>query len=180
MVWEIIEALFTVALPVGIMSYLLVTWSIKTGRLTGQGDRKSQRAELKAMRKAQKAKKTKTKNPMHNKWLKFGGGFYGAVGLYTFLIIEIKEIVDFITGYEGVEATMATLGNSSLISTVVSFFVNSFMNFILAIAWPGFWGSKIHGNSILLWLGIAYGGYWLGMNIARSGNKINLNPLNED
>ncbi|MEE8295185.1 MAG: hypothetical protein V3R64_05695, partial [Sphingomonadales bacterium] len=135
MVWEIIEALFAVALPLGILSYLLVSWSIKTGRLSGEGDHKSQRAEIKAMRKAQKVKKTKTKNPIHNKWLKFGGRFYGAVGLYTFLIIEIREVVDFINGYESVEATMATLGNSSLIGTVISFFVNSLMNFIWAIAW---------------------------------------------
>lgn len=167
MVWEIIEALFKVALPVGIFSYLLVTWSIKTGRVSGKGDRSSLRTELKAMRKSRKAKSAKTKNPFHNKWLKFGGGFYGAVGLYTFLIIEIREIIDFINGYESVEATMATLGNSSLISTVVSFFVNSLINFIKAIAWPGFWAGELGSANILLWLGIAYGGYWLGMNIAR-------------
>ncbi|MEE8294825.1 MAG: hypothetical protein V3R64_03860, partial [Sphingomonadales bacterium] len=48
------------------------------------------------------------------------------------------------------------------------FFINSLMNFIWAIAWPGFWASEIKGANILIWLGIAYGGYRLGMKIARN------------
>lgn len=167
MVWEIIEALFAVGLPIGIFSYLLVSWSLKSGRLSGAGDHKSQRAEIKAMRKGRKVKGAKTKNPVHNKWLKFGGGFYGAVGLYTFLIIEIREVVDFVNGYESVEATFSNLGNSSFIEMAVSFFVNSLMNFIWAVAWPGFWAGELRSSNILLWLGIAYGAYWLGMNIAK-------------
>ena len=171
MVGEIIEALFAAALPLGILSYLLASWSIKTGRLSGKGDHKSMRAEIKALRKSGKVKGAKTKNPIHNKWLKFGGRFYGAVALYTFLIIEIREVGDFINGYESVEATIATLGNSSLISTVVSFFVNSLVNFIWAIAWPGFWAGEIQGEYLVIWLGIAYGGYRLGMFLARTRFK---------
>lgn len=179
MVWEIIEALFAVALPLGILSYLLVSWSLKTGRLSGEGDYKSQRAEMKALRKSRKIKGAKTKNPIHNKWLRFGGRFYGAVGLYTFLIIEIREVVDFINGYESVEATLSTLGNASLISTVISFFVNSLLNFIWAIAWPGFWAGEVKGANILVWLALAYGGYRLGMIIARKAKNNAPEPENE-
>lgn len=170
MMGEIIEALFAAALPVGILSFLLITWSLKSGRLTGANNR-ALRDQLKAMKKSRKAKEAKTKNPVHNKWLKFGGGFYGTVALYTFLIIEIREVIRFAQGYEGVEAAMAKLGNASFFDLAVNFFVNSLMNFIWAVAWPGFWAPKLHGAYVMVWFVIAYAGYWLGLNLARR-NKL--------
>ena len=162
--WEITEAVFGAAVPLGILAYLLFSWSYKSGRLERASGPKAHKEELRALKKNKKAK---TRNPVHNKWMKFGGGFYGAVGLYTFLVIEIREVIDFAQGYEGMDAMMATMGNTSFVDLAINFFINSFKNFIAAIAWPGYWPSEIDTNNIWLWGLIAYGGYWLGLQFAR-------------
>lgn len=167
MVGEIIEAVLKAALPLGVLSYFLFRWSLKAGRLEGVGDRKAFKAEMKAMKKSAKKKKAKSRNPVHNKWMKFGGGFYGLVGLWTFLVIEVKEVYDFATGYRGMDSLVETLSATSFVGLAVEFIVNSFQNFITAIVWPVYWPDVLDSERIWLWLIAGYGGYWLGMKAAR-------------
>ncbi len=164
---EIIEAVLKAALPLGVLSYFLFRWSLKAGRLEGAGDRKAFKAEMKAMKKSAKKKKAKSRNPVHNKWMKFGGGFYGLVGLWTFMVVEVKEVYDFATGYRGVDGLVETLSATSFVGLAVEFLVNSFQNFITAIVWPAYWPDVLDSERIWLWLITAYTGYWLGMKAAR-------------
>lgn len=164
---EILKALYTVALPVGVLSFLLFRWSVKSGRLSTGSDSRALKEELKAMKRGRKNNKTRSKNPLHNKWMRFGGGFYGAVGLYTFFLIEGREVIDLAQGYEGMDAMMASVGNASFADLLVQFFVNSLKNFISAVAWPGYWAPGLSGNAILVWFALTYGAYWLGMKLAR-------------
>jgi len=81
MTMEIIEALLKAALPLGALSYLLFRWSLKAGRLEGADDRRAFKENMKTLKKNRKAK---SRNPLHNKWMKFGGGFYGLMGCGRF------------------------------------------------------------------------------------------------
>jgi hypothetical protein len=164
---EIIEAVLKAALPLGVLSYFLFHWSLKAGRLEGAGGRKAFKAEMKAMKKSAKKKKARSRNPVHNKWMKFGGGFYGLVGIWTFLVVEVLEVYDFATGYRGMNGLVETLSTTSFISLAVDFFINSIMNFVTAIAWPAYWPDVLSSENIWIWLFAAYGGYWIGMKIAR-------------
>ena len=157
------QALLKAALPVAALTFLLFYWSFKTGRLTGAGGKKGLEAELKALQAGEK-KGEKTKNPVHNKWMEFGGGFYGVIALFTFIIIEALEVWDFAANFAGVSQTLQSLG----IELVIGFFVESIMNFIAAIAWPAYWIAEIDTGHIWLWFLLAYGGYWAGMKLARS------------
>lgn len=168
MIAEIFEALFKAALPLGILSYFLFHWSLASGRLGDITGRKAFKNELKRMkREAKAAKKAGQKhpsgNPLHNKWLKFGGGFYGLVALWTFAVIEIQEVYQFFMDFTGLSGIVDKLG----LDLFISFFVNSLLNFIRAIAWPGYWPEVLDSSRILLWLIIAYAGYWAGMRAAR-------------
>ena len=164
---EIIEALLKASLPLGLLSFILYRWSYKTGRLDGSGDRKARKAEMKALRKGARKKNAKTKNPVHNKWMKFGGGFYGLVGMWTFLVVEVLEVYDFATGYEGMDGLVDTLSTLSVFGLLIEFFINSLKNFITAVAWPGYWPDVLQSGQIWVWLLAAYGGYWIGMKAAR-------------
>ena len=72
-------------------------------------------------------------DPVLEKWFSFGGGFYGLVALYTWLVIEWNEVWNFLTDLPGI---VFSFDLGSLISLVISFFIESLMNFITAIAWP--------------------------------------------
>lgn len=165
---DFFEAIFKAALPLGIVSYFLFHWSLTSGRLGDITGRKAFKSELKRMkREAKAAKKAGQKhasdNPLHNKWLKFGGGFYGVVALWTFVVIEMQEIYSFFMDFTGLSGIVEKLG----LGMVIDFFVNSLVNFIRAIAWPAYWPDVLRGNNPLLWLIVGYAGYWAGMRIAR-------------
>jgi hypothetical protein len=43
------------------------------------------------------------------------------------------------------------------------------MNFVTALAWPGYWMSEVGASAIWIWFLAAYGGYWLGARAALAG-----------
>ena len=101
-------------------------------------------------------------DPVLEKWLSFGGGFYGLVALYTWLVIEWDEVWGFLSDLPGI---VFSFDMGSLISLVINFFIESLMNFIAAIAWPMYWIGTA-GNP-WVWIVVAYGGYWLGIKAAQ-------------
>jgi hypothetical protein len=187
MIAEFFRALFSAGIPVAVTSYLLAWWALKNGyferadsvkgleqevkRLTGKKSRKD-RKRLKKLAASdpeyadsgqEKQQPGRHKmNPVHNKWLSFGGGFYGVVALITYTVIELGEIRDFIVNLGGF---FQMLSNLSL-NLIIGFIVNSFMNFFWAIAWPAYWLSEISSSHIWIWFLLAYGGYWAGTRYA--------------
>ena len=101
-------------------------------------------------------------HPAHSKWLAFGGGFYGVVGLVTYAVIECIEIRDFFANFEGIIHFLQEISFELLISLLI----NSIMNFVAAIAWPFYWITNIHSQHIWLWFFAAYGGYYAGTRFA--------------
>jgi hypothetical protein len=185
---ELIRALFQAGLPVALASYVLVWWALKNdylGNASGLGDMEREFKRLsknkkkngkngngKALRRGARkllgAEPEESEapagkmNPVHNKWLAFGGGFYGVVALLTYAVVELGEIRDFIARYDGFFSMISQFSFNMLIEVIV----NAFVNFIVAIAWPVYWMSDISGPYIWVWFAVAYAGYWLGGNLA--------------
>ncbi|MCH7507494.1 MAG: hypothetical protein IID60_09350 [Proteobacteria bacterium] len=101
-------------------------------------------------------------NPVHNKWLSFGGGFYGVVALLTYAVVELGEIRDFITQFDGFLSFISDI----TVGLFIGLFIDSIMNFIVAIAWPVYWLSDIRSDHIWIWFVAAYAGYWAGTRFA--------------
>jgi hypothetical protein len=99
---------------------------------------------------------------LHNKWLKFGGGFYGVVGLLTYAVVEAGELWNFAIGFESIWMLMSKFGLDALINLAV----NALRNFIVAVAWPAYWLSNIDSQYVWLWFLAAYGGYWASARLA--------------
>lgn len=187
MLLEILRAIAVAGLPVGLATYALVWWSLRQGyidpaitvkeveqrfkriskeRSAARKDRKRRRSDRDAERsptpQALAALGQPGMNPVHAKWLKFGGGFYGVVGLLTYAVVELKELRDFFMGFESLSTLFAQFGLDMLIGLLIE----AVRNFVVAIAWPVYWLSEIRSNYIWAWIIVAYGAYWAGAKLA--------------
>jgi hypothetical protein len=176
MIEEFFRALFQAGIPVAITSFLLAWWALKNGYIDSVSGLKEFEIEVKRLSKAKSNnKKNKSHgkeegkpegvhqmNPVHNKWLRFGGGFYGVVGLLTYAVVELGEIRDFFVQFDG----LTSLISGMTAELLIGFFVNSIINFIVAITWPIYWLSDIRSDYIWIWFVLAYLGYWAGSRFA--------------
>jgi hypothetical protein len=185
MVLEFFRALLLAGLPVGLTSYFLFSWALRRRPPGSVTSLKALQRELKLQSKERAKERAKQKKEnkrdlaavfaegahfsrdsqldlIHNKWLTFGGGFYGVVGLLTYAVVEFSELWDFAMGFENIWALIAQFG----LDTLINLLVEALRNFIVAIAWPAYWMSEIQTGRIWLWLVVAYAGYWAGARLA--------------
>lgn len=181
MVLEFFRALLLAGLPVGLTSYFLFSWALRRRPPAAVTSLKALQRELKQQSKEKAKRKKANKRDfaavlaegahfsrdsqldlIHNKWLTFGGGFYGVVGLLTYAVVEFSELWDFAMGFENVWALIAQFG----LNTLVNLLLEALRNFIVAIAWPAYWMSEIQTGRIWLWFVVAYAGYWAGARLA--------------
>ena len=160
MLAELFIALFKAALPVGIAAYLLVWWALRREYLGEVQTLKDVEREVKRLAKDKESKKNG--DPVHRKWLALGGGFYGVVALLTLVHIELNEILDFFAGFEG----LANLGQYISVGALVGLLIETLMNTFWSLAWPVYWLSDVRTDYVWLWFAAAYGGYWVGSEIA--------------
>lgn len=163
MISEFFIALVKAGLPVGLASYGLVWWALRNDYLSHEGNIKSFEKEAKKRRKDKSLKKG---DKLHKKWLAFGGGFYGVVGLLTYAVVELREIRDFVAQLGGLLELIRHIS----IDLVIRLFIDALQNFIVAIAWPAYWLGEIRSNHIWVWFLAAYGGYWAGTHMALRQN----------
>ena len=190
MIAELFRAVFLGAPPVAVTSFLLTWWALKHdyfGRITSLRELEDKvRQHTKAVKAKKKENKRRKKgrssgksgalgwagagatpadrkfHPAHSKWLAFGGGFYGVLGLLTYAVIECVEIRDFFANFDGLVHFLRTISFDLLVNLLI----NSIMNFVAAIAWPFYWMTNIHSQHIWLWFLAAYGGYYAGTRFA--------------
>ena len=163
-------ALLKAGLPVGLAAYLLVWWALRNGRLGSAGTLGEVEKEIKSQTKDKERKKQA--DLVHRKWLTMGGGFYGVVAVLTLVWIELWEIIDFITGFEG----FGTLAGLFSINTLINLFIETLMNTLSALVWPLYWLGSTQGAG-WIWILAAYAGYWVGCNLAlRQHREPSQNP----
>lgn len=172
MLGVVVNLLVTVMLPVGALSFGMVWWALDRGHVEGNRGSRALNREIKALAKARKRNRKggddagsggPGTDPMHRKWLKFGGGFYGMVALYTYLRIEWRDLSDFVAGLGG----LAELLERFNVGMLVNLLLEAMFNFVVAVAWPVQWLVARPPAHALLWVVAAYAGYWLGMQLAQ-------------
>ncbi len=160
MIRELIIAIIKAGIPVALASYAVVWWALKNDHLGPVLSLKDLEKEVKRQKKDKESKSNG--DLIHNKWLAFGGGFYGLVGLMTYVVVELREIRDFFMGFESFSALLSALS----LDLFIDLLIDALTNFIVAIAWPMYWMSDIAGEYIWIWFAVAYGGYWAGAKYA--------------
>lgn len=162
---ELFWALLILGLPMMVLTLAMVYWALYRGIVGTTDGVDALSKEIGAFGKARKKQKKKpVMNPLHHKWFEFGGGFYGLTALYTYLLIEFDEVIDFITS---IPSVIWRFDIGAAISLLVSFFINALMNFIAAISWPVFWMREGGSGNFWLWLLVAWASYWAGLRLAQ-------------
>ena len=83
----------------------MVWWALKNGHFGEALDADKLKGEIAAMAKAHKKSKRaerRSRHPLQRKWASFGGGFYGLVALYTWILIEWDDVADFLSGLSAI------------------------------------------------------------------------------
>lgn len=145
--------------PMVALSWFIFTWLFSAGEIDREADHKTITSRLKNMKKVVADKENQNANYVYEKWTWFGSGFYGLAGLWTFAVIEIAQFFSFIFNFPGFEA----LFGDGIIDFIVTFFINQLSNVIQAFVWFTYWPS----DSIIIWMLVAYLGYWVGVELAR-------------
>lgn len=171
MIIEILKATLIAALPVFILTYMLVSRAIVSGKLSDFSDNKSLGKAMKSMNSDHKKNKKINQNKLGigetatNKWLFFGGGFYGLMAFGTYVFIEVGEIGAFLLGL--IDFTWAQFWSRLSIDLLVNFFINSIMNLVDAFVWFRFWRQEISMQNGWIWLIAAYFGYVIAAHGAK-------------
>ncbi len=193
MLTEIIRAAVLGATPVAAFTFLVLQWSVAAGKLAPFSDGKSLEKQYKDQKKARKAEKKaaksakqesgdaeeKPRKPLfdkntrddffHNKAMFFGGGFYGTMALFTYVIIEIDEIWQFL----GVVFTPGAWFQNLGFDLIINFFINSIMNIVNAFIWFKTLDDYVRIGNGWIWLGAAYLGYMAGVRlVAEAGDEV--------
>ncbi len=164
---EVFWALLMVTVPITAFTLMLVSWSFRKGFFQETLDTKALEREMKAM--SRKGKKNKTEestvqHPLQKKWAKFGGGFYGIVAFFTYIVIEVTDVITMIVNFGGFFDFLRQLD----FNVIINLLVEAVTNFITAMIWPMYWMKRIDTNEVWIWFGMAYAGYWLGLKLAQA------------
>lgn len=187
---ETLRAALLGALPIACFTFLTVQWSIVSGRLPRFSDAKDLQSKFKKIRNdAKEAKKKAKQNKqagqsqteieirekepffhkrkggdiLYSKLLFFGGGFYGTMALFTYMIIEVDEILAFFGKIIDVTHWQFTFS----IQFLVDLFVNSIMNIVAAFIWFQTLPKYVDVNNGFIWIAAAYLGYLGGVHFTQ-------------
>lgn len=167
---EVFWALFLVGVPVGVFTLALVWWALQGGHFKESLDTGALIREIKAMSRNNKKKKKNgaeeaaiTLHPLQKKWARFGGGFYGIVAFFTYIVVEVREIFTMIMHLGGFIEFIKQLD----FDVIIQMFVQALMNFISAMVWPFYWMKRIDTDQVWVWFVMAYAGYWAGLKLAQ-------------
>lgn len=156
-------ACIMLGLPMVAISWFLFSWLFGSAGIDRGLDRKALGVSLKEVKKklASQGDVPVNKNArfLYDKWMWFGSGFYGLAGLWTFAVIEIGQFFGFLFSVQNWRA----LTENGLISFLIDFALNQLGNMLQGLLWFGYWPSE----SILVWVLVAWLGYWTGVELAK-------------
>ena len=101
---EVFWAFLMAGVPIGAFTLAIVWRALQKGHFQETLDIKALEGEINAMSKSNKKKKKGDDDKLHpvqKKWAKFGGGFYGIVAFFTYIVIEVFEIITMISNFGG-------------------------------------------------------------------------------
>lgn len=156
---EIIYAFFFAALPLFVFTYAVLWWINRHNISKGDSPIFSEDLDLESLNDVPEGKE----NVVQEKWMTFGGGFYGMVGLLTYGVSEYREIRDMIANFQGFNDGLV----ETLIDLIITFIIQSLTNIVDAVTWPWFWGKELEGARFWVLIVAAYIGYLVALELIK-------------
>lgn len=157
MLTEVIYATLMAGIPIGLITFGMFLWAYKTGSLSPEDNEIEQTSKEIA---SGKLESDKPKNLVLDKWVEFGGGYYGLMALLTFLHVEVIDIWGLVLELPAMNGLndVISLGINFLIQVIIE----SITNFITAIMWWSYWLNLLPIDIGYVWLIVSYVGYLSG------------------
>jgi hypothetical protein len=162
MLANLLRVMIELGLPVAALSWLLFYRLYSRGELARDADHKAIRSSLKQVKKTTRESGSRAEHPLHAKWMRFGGGFYGIAALWTLIVIEVGGVLGTISHPSSIEQMF----RGGPVDFIVHQLVNQVTTFVQAIMWITWWPEE-HGRFGWMAIVIAYAGYLAGLNLAR-------------
>lgn len=102
-------------------------------------------------------------NMIFDRWMWFGSGFYGLAALWTFIIVEVQDMLRFVFAFPG----FAEIFKNGVIQAIIDLVMNQLMNILSAFIWFTYWSD----GSLITWVLVAYLGYLAGLQVAKYQRK---------
>lgn len=172
MLIEILRVTLIGALPVFLLSYVVLSKAFSSDkydrkkRKRAKNDAQSDMSESteQSLEKAQPSGQFNIGERAMDKWLFFGGGFYGTMAFATFLAIEFGQIVGFFGKL--LDLTLSQVFSKIGIDLLVKFFIDAIMNMVDAFIWFIYWPKHIDMQNGWVWLIASYIAFTLAARCA--------------
>jgi len=122
-------------LPMVALSWVIFSWIFLSGEIDRQDKRDAIKAQVKKLKTLSSLDGKRGKRYLYDKWVWFGSGFYGLAGIWTLIVIEVGELVGFLSKL----GSFSGLGEISIISLIIEFLINQLGNLLQAFLWWGYW-----------------------------------------
>ena len=163
---EVIWAMLMVGVPIAVFTLAIVWWVLQKGHFQETLDVRALQREIKTISRKKKKNGQKDTDDQHliqKKWAKFGGGFYGIVAFFTYIVVEVTEIATMIMNFGGFFDFIRQLS----FGLIINIFIEAITNFVTAMVWPFYWMKRIDTHDTWIWFVAAYAGYWFGLKLAQ-------------
>jgi len=178
---DLFDAILMAGLPVAAITFALFAWAYRTGKviprdewldstdqdLDNMGEELSDEifGSLGSSSAPGASDLTGTKSSngyIMDKWVEFGGGYYGLMTTLTFFHLELQELLGLGEIFEKLGDVEAFI--HALLQFGLQLFLDAIMNMVNAFMWWNHWATElpIPDGSGFLWLGVSYGGYLAG------------------
>ena len=157
---DVMAAVIKLGVPVAILSWYLIDRLYQSGHIESGSDFKTVKESVGLAKKDWKDTDKSAGNFFEQRWMKFGGGFYGLTALTTLILIEVKDGFAFVTNFPGIAALFA----GGVFGFLVDFIVNQIQNIIMAAIWFTYWNDD--NASMFTYIAVAYVGYFAGVTLA--------------
>ena len=166
MLFEILTAIVLAGLPVMGISFAIYAWAYYSGTLK-RYDNLMEEVGQEIKDTFKEPEEPKKENYVLDKWVEFGGGYYGLMALITFVYLELLDILDLASDLTGIPNVGSFI--QVMIEFLIQLIIESFTNLINALMWWSKWGDTlpIGEGAGLYWLGISYLGYLAGEWLAK-------------
>ena len=115
-------------LPMVALSWVIFSWIFLSGEIDRQDKRDAIKAQVKKLKTLSSLDGNRGKRYVYDKWVWFGSGIYGLAGIWTLIVIEVGELLGFLSNLGG----FSGLGEISIVSLIIEFLINQLGNLLQA------------------------------------------------
>ncbi len=162
---EIINSVLMSGIPILLVTFGLFAWVYKTVAISSENDPIEQLNNKLEELSASEPKSHKPSNFVMDKWIEFGGGYYGVMALVTFFHAEFYDGMEIIAELSQIDSQGSLL--NGFINFALEFFVESFSNIIVAFTWWNYWDDILPIEKGFIWLIVTYVAYLTGEWLAK-------------